>query len=473
LSYSIAGAHPVARVDARSTLYVALLALVAAYFLAWPIWRAQFLIEIWPTESWNAYWQDAAAAWAPLYPAPESLIGNNYPPLSFYAVGTLGKLSGLDNLFVGRVLSFIAVGALAIEIFAAVRLLTVDRIGAVIAALWYVAIMARNSTIYVGANDPQLAGLAIMGAGLVAFLSSLQRQASPMPALLLMVVAGFWKHNNIAIPLTAVSWLWLTGSKHAFRATLTSLAVVLGGLSACVLAFEPNFIPNLLATRQYAWSNVVAHIGHLQWSALAFLIWAAWVIGDRRSAQARFTTLHIGVALVACILQWLGHGVSGNAEFDFVFALAIGTGVTFNRVKASYVASLIGTNRTRDLIIVALLLRLVLADRQESALLLLSKDFRSSLYQSERNVLIEAKQVATIPGDVGCATKLVCRAAGKRFALDEFKMEELVATGRATSEEISSLLASRSVTWVPRALPIGAEADTSFLRWVRSYKLPE
>jgi hypothetical protein len=48
-----------------------------------------------------------------------------------------------------------------------------------------------------------------------------------------------------------------------------------------------------------------------------------------------------------------------------------------------------------------------------------------------------------------------------------------VATGRATSEEISSLLASRSVTWVPRALPIGAEADTSFLRWVRSYKLPE
>jgi hypothetical protein len=54
---------------------LALLSLAAVYFLAWPIWRAQFLIEIWPTESWNAYWQ--AAAGAPLYPDPASLIGNN------------------------------------------------------------------------------------------------------------------------------------------------------------------------------------------------------------------------------------------------------------------------------------------------------------------------------------------------------------------------------------------------------------
>ncbi|MBR0748232.1 hypothetical protein JQ582_30300 [Bradyrhizobium japonicum] len=434
--------------------------------MAWPIWRAQFLIEIWPTESWNAYWQDAAAAWSPLYPAPESLIGNNYPPLSFYAVGILGKLLGLDNLFVGRALSFVALGALAIEVFAAVRLLTVDRIGAVVAALWYVAIMARNSTIYIGADDPQLAGLAIMGAGLVAFIKAWQRQASPMPALLLIVLAGFWKHNNIAIPITAVSWLWIMGSGHAYRATIRSIGAVFAGLCACVLVFGINFIPNLLATRQYAWSNVMTNIGHLQWSALAFLIWAAWVIGDRRSVQAKFTALHILVALAACILQWLGHGVSGNAEFDFIFALAICIGVTFNRVKASYVASRLGTNRTRDLIIVALLLRLLAADRQETALLFLSDDFRSSLYQTERNVLFEAKQVAAIPGDVGCATKLICRAAGKRFAVDEFKMEELVATGRATTGDISSLLASRGVAWVPRMLPTGAEADTSFLRWL-------
>src|SRR6476620_5967811 len=201
------------RVSSRAIVYLSLLSIAAVYFLAFPIWRATFFVEICPTESWNAYWQDAAAIGAPLYPDPASLIGNNYPPLSFYAVAFLSKLTGIDNLFAGRALSIVALAAIALEIFAVVRLLAGARIGAAVGGLWYVAIMARNSTVYVGANDPQLAGLAIMGAGLVYFLSLHQQDRSPVPALLLMVVAGFWKHNNIAIPLAAVAWLFIEGSR--------------------------------------------------------------------------------------------------------------------------------------------------------------------------------------------------------------------------------------------------------------------
>jgi hypothetical protein len=56
---------------------------------------------------------------------------------------------------------------------------------------------------------------------------------------------------------------------------------------------------------------------------------------------------------------------------------------------------------------------------------LLSPEFRNSIYASERNVLSEARIVAAMPGDAACFTKLVCRLAGKRFALDEFKTDEL------------------------------------------------
>lgn len=42
-----------------------------------------------------------AAAGRPLYSPADQLIGNNYPPLSFYAIGYLGHFVG-DNLFVGR-----------------------------------------------------------------------------------------------------------------------------------------------------------------------------------------------------------------------------------------------------------------------------------------------------------------------------------------------------------------------------------
>ena len=88
---------------------VALLAMLAAYFMVWPVWRAGFPIEIAQNEGWNAYHADAAMGSAPLYPATDTLIVNNYPPLSFYVVGEIAKATGIDALYVGRVMSLIAV----------------------------------------------------------------------------------------------------------------------------------------------------------------------------------------------------------------------------------------------------------------------------------------------------------------------------------------------------------------------------
>ncbi|GAH71182.1 unnamed protein product, partial [marine sediment metagenome] len=37
----------------RAWGYFGVFGLVAGYFLIWPVWRAQFPLEIWPTEGWN------------------------------------------------------------------------------------------------------------------------------------------------------------------------------------------------------------------------------------------------------------------------------------------------------------------------------------------------------------------------------------------------------------------------------------
>ena len=448
----------------RSAVHLILLMVVAAYFLAWPLWRAQYLIEIWPTEGWNAYLQDAAAAGLPIYPPPGSLVGNNYPPLSFYAIGFIGRMLGADNLFVGRAISIVALLALAIEIFLAVRILTGSRWGGAIGGAWCLAIMARNSTKYIGTNDPQLAGLALMGAGLVWFLARLRDNRSPDPALMLMVLAGFWKHNIAAIPIASMLWLLINQGRGAFRPIVFSAVAAAAGLAVCMLVFGSAFLPNLLANRQYAWSNVVGNIGHLQWPALAFAIWAGWALDDRGSA-ARFTALYIAAGLCLCILQWFGHGVSTNAEFDLIFALGIGVGVTWAGIETGWFAKRIGVNRARDVMIAALLLRLIVSDRQETALLILSSEFRSSIDAIQANVLSEAARVAAMPGDVACVVKIECRLAGKPFVVDEFKMEELVTTGKATTGEVEQMLADRHITPFAGAVPPGANPDISISRW--------
>jgi len=428
----------------RFAIHVAVLAVVIVYFLIWPVWRAQFLIEIWPTEAWNAYFQDAAASGQTLYPLPDQLIGNNYPPLSFYVIGNLGRVFG-DNLFVGRAVSIVALICLSVEIFFAVRILAGGVIGAAIGALWYAAMMAHSSELYIGTNDPQLAGEAIMGAALVWFLARDRDGKSAQAPLLLMVVAGFWKHNVIAIPLTAIAWLLLRDGRQALRPVLVSAAAVAGGLLLCTATFGRQFLQDLFATREYAWAHVVGHIGHLQWSALALVIWGGWAWSARASRAARFTTLHVGAGFLACVGQWLGHGVGRNAEFDLIIALGIGIGVAFERIETSLLAMRIGVDHSRDLLLVILVLRLVVSDRQGSALVLLSPQFRSFLHVEQQTVRDEAVQVAAMPGDVSCTNKVVCRAAGKPFVVDEFKMEELVATGKATPAGISALLRDRHI----------------------------
>jgi hypothetical protein len=249
--------------------------------------------------------------------------------------------------------------------------------------------------------------------------------------------------------------------------TVTSAAACALGIACCVVIFGSDFLSNLLATRQYALSNLIGNIGHLQWPALALVIWAGWAFDAGKSEAARFTALHIGASLIACLLQWFGHGVGLNAEFDLILALGIGIGVVFTRIETTRVARRIGAGASRDLMIALLLLRLVVSDRQETAVLILSSQFRSAVYAHQQAILADSADVAAMPGDVACEVKLVCRRAKKPFVVDEFKMEELVATGRATKAQVAAMLRARQInTFAATPATVGGE-DASFLHWWR------
>jgi hypothetical protein len=453
--------------DARSRVNAALIAvlgIIAIYFFIYPVWRSQFFVEFWYTEGWNAYFQDAAASGKNIYPAPGSLIVNNYPPLSFYAVGLLGRIFGGDNLFVGRALSLIALIVVSIEIFFVVRILAGGQAGASIGALWYAAIMSHNFTSFVGANDPQLAGQAIMGAGLALFLDRDRAGRSTIAPLLIMVAGGFWKHTMIAIPLTAIVWLLIRHGRKSICPIAVSAAASCGGLAAYCAVFGQAFLSNLLVARQYSIGHMVSQVGHLQWSAVAFAIWISWAIASKSTEAKRFTLIHVPIAFGACILQWFGDKVYGNAEFDWIIALAIAVGIAFESVN-----SVAYTYTARGVVIVALLiLRLVATDRQEPMLVMFDPKFREKFSTAERAAVVETKQVAAIKGDVYCASKIICRAAGKPFAVDDFAVEEMVATKAISQASLDQMLRALHVTTFKGYAANMTEVDASLMGAIRA-----
>ena len=435
-------------------VFVAVLGLIAGYFLIWPLWRGFYPMEITPNEGWNAYHQDAAIHGG-LYPPTDALIVNNYPPLSFYGIGGLGAWLG-DSLYVGRALSVAGVLGLGVVIALAVRRLGGGKIAAAIAGLWFVAVMAGSFNRFVGMNDPQLFAQLIMGIALVWFMARDARGQSVELPILLMVFAGFIKHNIVVIPATALLWLALRDWRRALRPILVGALGAGLGLLLCIVIFGDTFLLNLLAPRHYRFLRVLENVGRLQWVLPAMIVWAIWAWHARNTAAARFTALYIGLGLFFYLVQWAGEGVVDNAQFDLVIAVAIGLGVAFERIGD--IDRSRSVEAMRAVVILVLVIRLLATGRVEPALILFSPDYRAAFPQHAAIVDSETERVREIKGDAWCSNKLVCRAAGKPFAADDYTIEQMLGTGRLTQAQLEDLLRRRGIA--PVAIDGRAEANS-------------
>jgi hypothetical protein len=440
-----------ARFDTRAQ--IAVLALLALYFLVWPVWRAQFPIEIAENEGWNAYHADAAMGARALYPPADSLIVNNYPPLSFYVLGGLGKIFG-DPLYVGRVISLLSTLGLGALIARVVLQLGAGGAGAAIAGLWFVATMARSYNRFVGMDDPQLTAQLIMLAALSWFLARDRAGRSAGPPLVLMAVAGFWKHNIIAMPATVIAWLWLRHGWRAWRPTVVAAVTVLVGFAICLAVYGDVFIPNLLTPRPWRLMRALGGIGRAQWIIPALAIWAWWAWSERTSVAARFTGLWVGIAFAAFVLQWGGEDILDNAQFDLVIATAVGLGTAFDRIGATGFARRHGVAAARAGIVLILVVRLLATLRTEPFLILFDPAYRAEFYVNAQAARDDAARVAAIAGPVACTVKIVCRMAGKPYVWDDFRTDMIILSGAAKGLDAPGLIRQRGYTYYendPRA----------------------
>ncbi|TMP94348.1 MAG: hypothetical protein E6L08_03820, partial [Verrucomicrobia bacterium] len=378
-----------------------MLYVIAAWSLAWPVYRAFVNVEIENNEGWNAYFADAAMGKMPLYPSADQLITNNYPPLSFYIVGLVGRLVG-DPVLAGRLLSLVALVAIATAIALSVRRLGGSGVAARISAAFFVATMSRFFMPYVGMNEPQLLSEAIMAFGFLGFLIARSNDRGYVWPVLVMAFAGFIKHNIIAMPLTVFLWLGLHRHRETVKCFCVAGIAIITGIVVCYALYSSDFFLNILSPRRYSLKWELSALRDLEWVSIGLLacFYNAWA--RRRDASVQLCSCLIAMALGSYFLQKSGAGVDFNAQFDLVIAVAMGLGLAFTQVSLWPVARPLRSEQAQAILLLAVCVRLLVSKQLQPVRLVFDHSFKKEIAMREQAMTDSVERVRRIPGDVLC-----------------------------------------------------------------------
>ena len=393
---------------------IAVLLLVALPLLIRNILAIPVIAPLDPNEGWNAAHALALAAGHALYPPPQSLMVNNYPPLSFYLIGGIARQSH-DPVIIGRWLSMLSFVGASAGIATALRLMRCNWGPAVFGGLFFAALLLITSD-YAGMDDPQLLGHAMQ----IAALALLLRERLFVSALL-FAVSLFVKHNLLALPLAAALWLIWQDYRAGFSFLLWTAAMVLAFLIAFQVHFHLSLFDELASPRIWTFDNLVTAGRHLWWVLLP-LAAATGIWPDRAS-------LLCGLYAIIALLLGLGFaggdGVDANGFFDLAIALALTLGLGMDRGRWPELAA--GS---------ALPLILCLLVNFQDNNFFFTRAFRA---QSTADIAF----LKTHPGPALCEQLSLCLWAGKPAEVDVFNVGEEIKTGARAPAPLVQLITAR------------------------------
>ncbi|MEO6247383.1 MAG: 6-pyruvoyl-tetrahydropterin synthase-related protein [Sphingomicrobium sp.] len=387
-------------------LIVAVVAILAA--AASRLWLLPVQFSADPNEGWNGFQAWHAMGAGPLYPPPGALTGNNYPPLSFYVVGALGRIVG-DAILAGRMVALLSVVGIAATIFALLRRFGRSGFEGSVGVLLFLLLNATVLRDYLALNDPQWLGHLLIMVGVVLIVPQTPDDRPTAKRLviasLFMLQGGLIKINLIAWPLAATAWL---GWYHR-RSLLLWLAVGLCGAAVavfiCWVAFGPDFFTAMLTPRGYTISRIV-HRGGGALLVTGPLLWWSWPFLAHPPEDRRLNLIRLAVlfSVVFGFLQRGGAGIHFNAHFESAIALSISSALAAGsrQNRAGRTAAVLG--------IAALL---AVGFGQEV------RELRRFSARQPAWLSME-QRIAAVPGEVACETQALCFWAGKRFAIDFF-----------------------------------------------------
>jgi hypothetical protein len=405
------------------------LALMAAAFMSAALLLRDALaiglhVPLDPNEGWNAYHALAAMAGTLLYPQPPDLMANNYPPLSFYLVGALTRLTG-DAIIAGRLVSLAAFIVTTVGLMTLLRQLGANVLASLFSGLVFAATLLIASN-YVAMDDPQLLGHALQ---IQALLLLLRPKPATLAAALLMAAGVFVKHNLVAMPLAAAIWLWDREPRQAVRFILIGLGIGLAGLAGFRLVTEVNLPHEIFSPRLFALANFEdLGLRFLSWAALPILATTWLSLRFAHDRWVRFAVLYAGIAIVLGGAFAAGDGVDANMFFDAAIALALSGGLALTRFAPRY-AGLIAAAYVVPLAV------------------LLGSNFHDGnfVYREmfRRQAAPDIAFIALHRGPAACEDLALCYWADKEPMVDVFNMSEAFAAGARSDADLVRRLQAR------------------------------
>jgi hypothetical protein len=345
--------------------------------------------------------------------------------------------------------------AIATAIALSVRRLGGSGVAARISAAFFVATMSRFFMPYVGMNEPQLLSEAIMAFGFLGFLIARSNDRGYVGPVLVMALAGFVKHNIIAMPVTVFLWLALYRRREAVKCFCVAAIAIVTGTAICYALFGRNFFLNLLCPRHYSLKRWLRIFEELEWVSVGLLacLYNAWA--RRHDASVQLCSWLIAIALGSYFLQKGGAGVDINAQFDLVIAVTMGLGLAFTQVSLWPIARRLGSEQAQAILLLAVCVRLLASKQLQPVRLIFDSGFRNEIVMRERAMTDSIERVRRIPGDVTCGRNmLVNYRADKPFVVDAFNAEQRILAGALPKGAISARVAAGTLTIVevdPRA----------------------
>jgi hypothetical protein len=451
--------------ELRFALFV--LSVTAVATLMPNILRLCFTIPLDYNEGWNAYHALRAIQGENIYDPQGKLFLNNYPPLSFYIVGSVGKLIQ-DNIYAGRFVALLSFFLIGITIGLAVFSISKNRLIGAYSGLFFITTMGAGYGNYIGINDPQMLAHAVMTAALLVFLNNWDQRRRLFIVAMLACTAGLIKHNLIALPIALTIFIYIKDIKAVKKWLMYCILIMCICLLIIQFSYGSIFFESIISEREYMvsriWQHLYGLLGILQIPMVCMIILVAlnWT-----NDHIFLISIYAFISLITGLFFFGGANVDVNVIFDLVIAVSIGTGVVLMRMPHILLES---KRNSAFLRVIPMALSLGIFLVVPGQPVTRPDQLWSALKQQEMDTLEDIAILSARPGPALCEDLSLCYWAQKEFEYDRFNTTQAILAGRRDESEVLGKLNSGYFTSI-HVYPFDNSACTGFTsRFIQSVK---